>query len=66
MVLQYLAHYVPPKIQICTKYSLLFSVTFVWLYTQILTSSGAYDKKPSNTQTSCRTDRAGLIGAAPW
>ncbi|KAH7850117.1 hypothetical protein Vadar_028197 [Vaccinium darrowii] len=65
---QYLPHYakVKTKTRVCDRYALLFSVAFVWVYAQILTSSGAYHNASSATQASCRTDRAGLITGAPW
>ncbi|XP_034203898.1 putative nucleobase-ascorbate transporter 10 [Prunus dulcis] len=56
----------PQLRQICGRFSVLFSVAIVWLFAQILTSSGVYDNTPENTQISCRTDRSGLISAAPW
>ena len=64
--LQYLPRYIKTRIQICDRYSLLFSVPIVWLYSLILTSTGVYNKKPADTQISCRTDRAGLIQTAQW
>ncbi|GFQ02430.1 nucleobase-ascorbate transporter 6 [Phtheirospermum japonicum] len=38
----------------------------MWIYAHLLTVGGAYSGKPPNTQISCRTDRSGLINAAPW
>lgn len=38
----------------------------MWIYAHILTIGGAYDGASPKTQASCRTDRAGLIDAAPW
>ncbi|XP_073270414.1 nucleobase-ascorbate transporter 6-like isoform X1 [Primulina huaijiensis] len=63
---QYLVHFVHPGKNIVDRFAVLFSVTVVWIYAHILTVGGAYNGKPTKTQTSCRTDRAGLIGAAPW
>ncbi|BFG18239.1 hypothetical protein CerSpe_045130 [Prunus speciosa] len=63
---QYLSRFIHTKRQICGRFSVLFSVAIVWLFAQILTSSGVYNNTPENTQISCRTDRSGLISAAPW
>ncbi|ONI33394.1 hypothetical protein PRUPE_1G421500 [Prunus persica] len=65
-VSQYLSRFIHTKRQICGRFSVLFSVAIVWLFAQILTSSGVYNNTPENTQISCRTDRSGLISAAPW
>lgn len=51
---------------ICDRFAVIFSVVIVWVYAHILTASGAYKHAPMKTQLSCRTDRAGIIGAAPW
>lgn len=48
------------------RLAVLSTVAVVWGYAEVLTLAGAYDDKPSNTQISCRTDRAGLLKAAPW
>ncbi|TQE10791.1 hypothetical protein C1H46_003694 [Malus baccata] len=64
--LQFLSRFIHTKKQICHRFSVLFSVAIVWLFAQILTSSGVYNNTPTSTQISCRTDRSGLIGAAPW
>ncbi|XP_021832620.1 putative nucleobase-ascorbate transporter 10 [Prunus avium] len=63
---QYLSRFIHTKRQIFGRFSVLFSVAIVWLFAQILTSSGVYNNTPENTQISCRTDRSGLISAAPW
>jgi len=44
----------------------IFTVVIVWIYAHLLTVGGAYNDAPPKTQISCRTDRAGLIDAAPW
>ncbi|CAH2049632.1 unnamed protein product [Thlaspi arvense] len=36
------------------------------VFCSICHTCGAYNGKPPKTQTSCRTDRSGLIDAAPW
>jgi nucleobase transporter 1/2 len=41
-------------------------VVIVWIYAHLLTVGGAYNGTSPKTQTSCRTDRAGLIDGAPW
>ena len=48
------------------RFAILFSVAIVWAYAEILTVAGAYDNRPPQTQISCRTDRSGLVSAAPW
>ncbi|PHU00704.1 Nucleobase-ascorbate transporter 8 [Capsicum chinense] len=63
---QYLAHLVRPGKHIFDRFAVLFTVAIVWIYAYILTLGGAYNGKSLKTQISCRTDRAGLIGAAPW
>ncbi|KAG6425259.1 hypothetical protein SASPL_115686 [Salvia splendens] len=63
---QYLVHFVKPGKDILDRFAVLFSVVIVWIYAHLLTVGGAYNGKSPKTQTSCRTDRAGLIDAAPW
>ncbi|KAJ4842900.1 N-terminal acetyltransferase [Turnera subulata] len=48
------------------RFPVLICIAIVWIYSVILTASGAYRGKPSLTQHSCRTDRANLISTAPW
>lgn len=48
------------------RFAVLFSVIIVWIYAHLLTVGGAYKNTPLKTQLSCRTDRAGIIGASPW
>ncbi|CAL1357896.1 unnamed protein product [Linum trigynum] len=64
-ITQYLPHYVKSKRPLCDRFGLLFSVPIVWLFAQLLTSSGVYDHKYVVTQLSCRTDRSGFVSAAP-
>ncbi|KAL6209960.1 hypothetical protein ACLB2K_020898 [Fragaria x ananassa] len=54
------------KIPVFERFAVLFSVAIVWVYAEILTAGGAYNHKSPSTQTSCRTDRSGLVRAAPW
>ncbi|XP_004292763.1 PREDICTED: putative nucleobase-ascorbate transporter 10 [Fragaria vesca subsp. vesca] len=63
---QYLSRFINTKWQIFDRFAVMFSVAIVWLFAQILTSSGVYDNKPASTQMSCRTDRSGLLAASPW
>ncbi|KAK8611651.1 hypothetical protein V6N13_131697 [Hibiscus sabdariffa] len=66
-VSQYLKHVRPLRdIPIFERFPVLICVTIVWIYSLILTASGAYRDKPIATQLSCRTDRANLISTAPW
>ena len=48
------------------RFAVIFSVIIVWIYAHLLTVGGAYKHSPRTPQMSCRTDRAGIIGAAPW
>ncbi|KAI3777591.1 hypothetical protein L1987_47391 [Smallanthus sonchifolius] len=66
LLTQYLSHLIHSGKNIFERFAVLISVAFVWIYAHILTVSGAYNHTASWTQTSCRTDRAGLIHAAPW
>ncbi|KAG2704056.1 hypothetical protein I3760_06G166500 [Carya illinoinensis] len=65
-----LSQYIPSMLKsnraIFDRFAVLLSVAIVWVYAEILTVAGAYDNRPLKTQLSCRTDRAGLISAAPW
>ncbi|CAI0385559.1 unnamed protein product [Linum tenue] len=63
---QYLPHMLNSKRTISDRFGVLITVAVAWLLAEILTASGAYDKSSPKTQTSCRTDRSGLISAAPW
>ncbi|KAL1224274.1 putative nucleobase-ascorbate transporter 10 [Cardamine amara subsp. amara] len=50
----------------CERYGMMICIPFIWLFALLLTSSGVYNHKPQATQTSCRTDRTGLITHTPW
>ncbi|KAH1189516.1 Nucleobase-ascorbate transporter 1 [Glycine max] len=64
---QYLKHVRPFRdTPIFERFPVLICVTIVWIYSVILTASGAYRHRPTITQNSCRTDRANLISTAPW
>ncbi|KAK2975075.1 hypothetical protein RJ640_029467 [Escallonia rubra] len=62
----YIPHLMGGERHIFDRFAVLFSVVIVWIYAHLLTVGGAYKNTPSKTQLSCRTDRAGIIGAAPW
>ncbi|XP_015881203.3 nucleobase-ascorbate transporter 1 isoform X2 [Ziziphus jujuba] len=64
---QYLKNVRPFRdVPIFERFPVLICVTIVWIYSLILTASGAYRNKSGKTQISCRTDRANLISTAPW
>ncbi|XP_047330344.1 nucleobase-ascorbate transporter 7-like [Impatiens glandulifera] len=63
---QYLPHLMKGERQIFNRFAVIFSVVIVWIYAHLLTVGGAYKNKPMKTQSSCRTDRAGIIGGASW
>ncbi|CAA0837100.1 Nucleobase-ascorbate transporter 1 [Striga hermonthica] len=64
---QYLKHVKPlSDFPIFERFPVLVSVAIMWIYSIILTASGAYRGRPHATQLSCRTDRANLISTAPW
>ncbi|KAI8528383.1 hypothetical protein RHMOL_Rhmol12G0144600 [Rhododendron molle] len=63
---QYIPHLMNGDRHIFDRFAVLFSVIIVWIYAHLLTVGGAYKNTPPKTQLSCRTDRAGIIGAAPW
>ena len=66
MLLQYMPLVAKPNRAIFDRFAVLFSVALVWVYAEVLTAAGAYDRRPQITQLSCRTDRSGLLTAAPW
>ncbi|XP_059645340.1 nucleobase-ascorbate transporter 6 [Cornus florida] len=63
---QYLTHLISVGKNIFGRFAVIISVAIVWIYAHLLTVGGAYNGTAPKTQTSCRTDRAGLIDAAPW
>ncbi|KAL0921755.1 hypothetical protein M5K25_008860 [Dendrobium thyrsiflorum] len=63
---QYVPHAISQRRIIFDRFSVIFTVLIIWLSAHILTVSGAYKHSSPTTQFSCRTDRAGLIGASPW
>ncbi|CAJ1972797.1 unnamed protein product [Sphenostylis stenocarpa] len=62
----YANHYIGIKKLMYDRYSVLFTVTIAWLFALFLTSCTVYNHKSESTQNNCRTDRAGLVTAAPW
>ncbi|GMH10496.1 hypothetical protein Nepgr_012337 [Nepenthes gracilis] len=62
----YLNHYLKPTRSIYNRFALIISTAIVWTYAQILASSGVYNHKSPQTQSSCRSNPAALINAAPW
>ncbi|PQQ02943.1 hypothetical protein Pyn_11833 [Prunus yedoensis var. nudiflora] len=65
-VSQYMPHIIHRGKPIFDRFAVIFSIVIVWIYAHLLTVGGAYDDASPKTQASCRTDRAGLINAAPW
>ncbi|KAK8362109.1 hypothetical protein V6Z12_A03G081700 [Gossypium hirsutum] len=65
-VSQYMPHVVKSGKHVFDRFAVIFTVVIVWIYAHLLTVGGAYNGKAQKTQISCRTDRAGLIDAAPW
>ncbi|KAK4429870.1 Nucleobase-ascorbate transporter 7 [Sesamum alatum] len=63
---QYLPHVMKGGRNVFDRFAVLFSVVIVWIYAHLLTVGGAYKNVAQATQVSCRTDRAGIISAAPW
>jgi len=66
LTLQYIPHIVRGERHVFDRFAVIFSVAIVWVYAHLLTVGGAYKNTGPKTQISCRTDRAGIIGAAPW
>ncbi|KAL3716909.1 hypothetical protein ACJRO7_008482 [Eucalyptus globulus] len=63
---QYMARIINSGKHVFDRFSVIFSVVVVWIYAHLLTVGGAYNNAAPKTQLSCRTDRSGLIDAAPW
>ncbi|KAL8161598.1 hypothetical protein V2J09_013087 [Rumex salicifolius] len=62
----YVPHLMKGERHVFDRFAVIISVVLVWIYAHLLTVGGAYKNRPLTTQISCRTDRAGLISAAPW
>lgn len=63
---QFIPHMMRSDKHIFDRFAVIFSVVIVWIYAHLLTVGGAYKNTPLTTQTSCRTDRAGIISGSPW
>ncbi|XP_058112148.1 nucleobase-ascorbate transporter 6-like [Magnolia sinica] len=63
---QYIPHVIHSDRSVFDRFAVIFSVIIVWIYAHLLTVGGAYKHAAPRTQSNCRTDKAGLIGAAPW
>ncbi|KAK1316898.1 Nucleobase-ascorbate transporter 7 [Acorus calamus] len=63
---QYYSHAMGGRRVLFDRFSVVITVLIVWVYAIILTGSGVYKHRRPLTQFHCRTDRAGLIHAAPW
>ncbi|XP_010254659.1 PREDICTED: nucleobase-ascorbate transporter 6-like [Nelumbo nucifera] len=62
---QYIPHVIRTR-HVFDRFAVIFSVIIVWVYAHLLTVGGAYKNAPPKTQSSCRTDRSGLVESAPW
>ncbi|XP_011028608.1 PREDICTED: nucleobase-ascorbate transporter 6 [Populus euphratica] len=65
-VSQYMPHAIKLGRHVFDRFAVIFAVVIVWIYAHLLTVGGAYNDAAPRTQAICRTDRAGLIDAAPW
>ncbi|VAH78460.1 unnamed protein product [Triticum turgidum subsp. durum] len=63
---EYASHYFAKGSFVFGRCAVLVTVIIVWIFAEILTAAGAYDERNPVAQFSCRTDRSGLIHAAPW
>ncbi|KAI3440662.1 uncharacterized protein J3R85_003441 [Psidium guajava] len=63
---EYMPQFVNSGKDVFHQFSVISSVVVVWIYAHLLTVGGAYNDAAPKTQLSCRTDRSGLIDAAPW
>ncbi|XP_057420043.1 nucleobase-ascorbate transporter 6-like [Lotus japonicus] len=70
IILLVFSQYIPRMMKgdkpIFDRFAVIFSVAIVWIYAHLLTVGGAYKNSAPKTQITCRTDRAGIIGGAPW
>ncbi|XP_027366401.1 nucleobase-ascorbate transporter 4 isoform X1 [Abrus precatorius] len=68
VILVILSQYIPQKMKSrgVDRFAIIVSIGIAWAFAEILTAAGAYNKRSPRTQYSCRTDRSGLISAAPW
>ncbi|KAJ8763378.1 hypothetical protein K2173_002261 [Erythroxylum novogranatense] len=63
---QYLPHMLETRASMVNRFAVLLCVALIWVYAEILTAARTYNDSSQKRQLSCRTDRSGLIGAAPW
>ncbi|XP_024399142.1 nucleobase-ascorbate transporter 2 [Physcomitrium patens] len=63
---QYLRHIEVRERHFFELFHVIFGVIIVWIFAVILTVAGAYDHASELGQRNCRTDRSGLVSAAPW
>ncbi|BBN14026.1 hypothetical protein Mp_6g08300 [Marchantia polymorpha subsp. ruderalis] len=63
---QFLKHIRVRDIPIFELYPIILGVAVTWAYAHLLTVSGAYTHATPMGQRHCRTDRAHIIGSAPW
>ncbi|XP_022634570.1 nucleobase-ascorbate transporter 4-like [Vigna radiata var. radiata] len=68
LIIIILSQYIPQRMKSrgADRFAVMVSIGIVWAFAEILTAAGAYNKRSPRTQLSCRTDRSGLISAAPW
>ncbi|KAF5205467.1 Nucleobase-ascorbate transporter [Thalictrum thalictroides] len=66
IISQYIPRVLNCRRAVFERFAVLISVAIVWAYAAILTVGGAYNNRSTTTQMSCRTDRSGLLTAAPW
>ncbi|WVZ19789.1 hypothetical protein V8G54_007111 [Vigna mungo] len=66
LIVLYLNRFISPNKFINGRFAVLFSIASAWLIAQILTASTVYNKKPEDTENSCRTDRSGLVSSSSW
>ncbi|KAI5401059.1 N alpha-acetyl-transferase, variant 2 [Lathyrus oleraceus] len=68
VILVILSQYIPQKMRSkgVDRVAIIVTIGIAWLFAEILTAAGAYNKRPQLTQFNCRTDRSGLITAARW
>ncbi|KAF7811090.1 Nucleobase-ascorbate transporter 4 [Senna tora] len=68
VILVILSQYIPHMMRSrgVDRFAVIFTIAIVWAFAEILTAAGAYKRRSPQTQLSCRTDRSGLISAAPW
>ncbi|KAL5186255.1 Nucleobase-ascorbate transporter 6 [Glycine soja] len=64
--MQFVPHVLHAGKHVFDRFAVLFTIAIVWLYAYLLTVGGAYNHAAPKTQSTCRTDRTGLIESAPW